>query len=710
MAKEIVPVGTSETPELEEEKKQVKSWLRTIASTEKWNDGIHQKRGTKRFIDEYKGKWDFLESSVSIPIIPINLVYAFVKTDVARMSYRDPWITVNPKRVEDIGAAQIAEQVLNYTWRDLRMKSQIKQGVTEADLAGYSWIKVGYAAEFGTVESRPKQRSPGRPAKVSEVETNEYIRSENVFAYYVPYKDVIWDPSATFPATDNARWMAHRVVKPYRAVKGSGIYKHVDDIRVSAEPSDPMNPFESQDANQEAFGKDVRSVVLWEIYDLDHKTITTISPGCAFKLREVPLPDYLNGSFPFVMISYTPVPGEAHPLSEVAPHEGQIIELTKLLSIELNHLKRWNRMLLMVEGCMTESEESKFKDAQDGAIIKVQPVAGKALGDNILPVPYAPIQSDIYGVWNQIFQIWQQIAGQTSPDQGGQARTQTRTLGELQLSIEGGHARSDEKLDVLEDCIAEVARKMLNIMQKKFDLPKLARIVGDKAVREKILKILPGRPSAQPQMPGQGQEGDANPVASQSYTGDFGFSWNKTDIFGEMDVDVLAGSTIPLDRQAQIKIMESIFPFLEAVGIEPGSPASKAFAREYMRLTGLLSLDTVMDIADQTPPAPDPKMAETQMKMQTKAAETQMKMQAKTADAQMKLQSKEQESQIKLEAMKQEAMLKEQGMAQDISMKQAMNQMDMQKKVMEQILYHNRLQHEEEVSQNGGSSNGKHQN
>jgi hypothetical protein len=259
---------------------------------------------------------------------------------------------------------------------------------------------------------------------------------------------------------------------------------------------DPNVPYDTPDSLKEGFGKDVRSVVLWEIYDLDHQTITTVSPGCEYKLREVPLPDYLNGGFPFIQFSFNPIPGDVYPLSDIAPHEGQIIELIKILSIEINHLKRWNRQMVVDADTFTPDEAAKFKDANDGAIITAQTTGAK---DKIFIPPYAPVQSDVYQIWNQVYDVWRSISGQTQTDQGGQAKTQTRTLGELRMQLQGGHARSEEKVDVLEDSIAEVAKKLLSIIQKKYDLPKITRLVGPKSVQKKILKTLPQRPSAQPQ-------------------------------------------------------------------------------------------------------------------------------------------------------------------------------------------------------------------
>ncbi len=670
-------VGISETPNASSEKQEVEAWLRTIQGTVQFRDQIGNKSGWKRFVNEYKGNWDFLQSAVSIPVVPINLVFAYAKTEIARLYFKDPWITVNAKRVEDVGAAQIAEQIVNYTWGELKLKNQIKLALLETILVGHSWIKIGYAAEFGTAESQPKEneKKPGRPRKYSQVDTNEYIKSENVFAYYVPYKDIIFDPSATFPCTHNARWMAHKIVKPYRAIVDSGIYQNTDELKPSAFVDDPNVPYDTPDSIKESFGRDVRSVTLWEIYDLDNQVIRTVSPGMTKYLREIPLPEYLNGGFPFVQFYFNPVPGDVYPMSDIAPHEGQIIELTKILSIELNHLKRWNRQMVVDADTFTEQEMAKFKDANDGAIIQAQTAGAK---DKIFIPPYAPVQSDAYGIWNQVYDVWRSIAGQTQTDQGGQAKTQTRTLGELRMQMMGGKARADEKVDVLEDCIADVARKLLSIMQKN-DLPKIARIVGPRAVQKKIMQSLPQRPSAQPMMPGQpaqpGQpppQSQPNPVAGQSFQQDFAFSWNRQDILGDMDVDVLAGSTVPMDRESQLQIMEKMVPVLQMAGVSPGSPAAKEFAREFSRLVGLMGMETVMDMADQSPPQPPPKMMETQAKIQAKQAESKIKIQGQQQSNQLKAQ----EAQIKLQALKEKA-----------AVDKVKHQHDIQKTMVQSILH-----------------------
>lgn len=682
MAKNDDDVGTGETPDTSSEKNEVESWLRTISKAELTRDNEGKKAGWKRFIDEYKNEWGFLQGQVSIPIIPINMIYAYTKTEIARLYFKNPWITVNAKRLEDVGAAQIAEQIINYTWGELALKQEIKKALLESILVGHSYMKVGYAAEFGTVESQPQdeKRGPGRPPKkkLAEIETSEYIKSENVFAYHVPYKDVIFDPSATFPPTHNARWMAHKIVKPLRAVKESGIYDHIDDLKTTSSIEDSNIGYDTSINSNEEMNQDIRSVTLWEIYDLDNMRVCTVSPGCPYYLNEIAYPEYLSGGFPFSMLAFNPVPGEVYPMSDVAASEGLSIEMTKIVAIWINHLKRHNRQILIEPDLFTDAELDKFKDGNDGAIIKANgPIEGKYF------IPqYPPVQTDSYQIYNEAYKLYQVVSGQTPTDQGGQAQAPTRTLGELRLQMEGGHARSAEKVDVLEEFIAEVARKLLSIMQKKYDLPKIVRIIGPESVQKKLQSSLPQRPSAQPQL----ANGQPNPIQGQSSTSELGFSWNRQDILGEMDVDVVAGSTVPMDRESQLQTLEKMIPLLPAAGVTPGSPAAKAYAREIFRLIGIKSVEAIIDLVDQNPvpQQPDPKLIEIQANVK----------------------AKEQESQVKIQGMKQQQEIKLQGMQAKLQMEQEKHKLKTHSNIINTILEGVRASQTSTTEDNGNGFKG----
>lgn len=622
--------GLAVPPDSDEEKIDVKKWSGIIGRTEAWRNQTGDKAGWPRFVKEFKGDWDSLQSSVDIPMIPINLVFAFVKTEVARMYFRDPWITVNPKRQEDLGAARIAEQLINYMWQEIALKRELKLAMMDALIVGHGWIKLGYTAKIGKKEVVESKRGPGRPKKDEPpMDSNEYVQSENVFAYHVPFDQVLFDPSATWPVTNSARWMAFKTVKPLSVVQNCGLYKPevVDTLKGSETPPPQA-------------GSEGKWVAIYEIWDKDHKLVKTVSPGCEKYLREPMDWDYEFDGFPAEMISFNPVPNEPYPLSDIAPWEGQVVELMKMHSIMVNHLKRWNRQIFLKAGLVTEEEKAKFKQSIDGAIIEYQ-----GNKEDIFVPPYAAVQQDIYGVWNLTMDIFRNVGGQSEVERGAAAKSATRTLGELRLAMQGSRTRADEKVDMLEESITSIARKLLTIMQKKFDIPKIIRIIGPRALEK--AQIL-DRPSAQ------------GPEAQTAYSSNNSFSVTKEDIKGEMDIDCLAGSTIPLNKENQLEIMEKLTPNLEFVGIKPGSKAAREYGREYLRLVNIISLERIMDIADEEAknPQPDPEMMKAQMDAQQSQQEAQLSAQAQQQKAaldqqamQQKMQVDQQKAQLDLKAV-----------------------------------------------------------
>lgn len=593
--------GAGETPDDGPEKEEVKAWANTIQKTLAWRDNIAAKARWAEFIDEYKGKWDHVAGGMDINIVPLNLVLAYVKTEIARLYFRDPWITVNAKKLEDLGSAQIAEALVNYLWGELNLKHEIKRALLDALLVGHGWIKLGYSAKFGTVESKPEDGDTKK-----QVMPTQFIQSENVFAYHVPWRDVLFSPDSLRPPYDS-RWLAFRVTKPLRAIKESGIYKNVDDLK----PSE----YKEKNAKDDHM-VDVKTATLWEIWDMDNKKVRTISVGHEKYLREIDWPYEMPG-FPAVMFGFTPIPGEPYPMSDIAPGEPQIIEAMKMMAIMLNHLKRWNRQIFMQESFMTELEEAKFKNSVDGAIIHTQ---GKP-ADGIYIPPYAPVQQDIYAVWNLIMDIFRNVVGQSEVDRGGKATAQTRTLGELRAQLQGGRSRADEKVDLLEDQISEVAKKLLMISKEKLTKPRIIRIIGEKAMQDAVMK---NRPSA-------GDQGAFAGPGMMTTTG--------ADLPDDMDVDTLAGSTIPLNKENKIQILSEFTPLLQFMGIQPGSQASREYGREVLREVDIKAMERIMDIANQEAGQPSPEQQQQQQEQQMEQAKMQQDMQSKQQDQQMKMQS-----------------------------------------------------------------------
>lgn len=101
-----------------------------------------------------------------------------------------------------------------------------------------------------------------------------------------------------------------------------------------------------------------------------------------------------------------------------------------------------------------------------------------------------------------------------------------------------------------------------------------------------------------------------------------------------------------MDKESNLEVMEKMIPLLPAAGITPGSPAAKQYAREIFRMIGNQSLEAIMDLADQSPPQPNPKMMEVVAKVQGKQAETKTKIEGMKAQQQIKLQGMKEKLQV----------------------------------------------------------------
>ena len=145
-----------------------------------------------------------------------------------------------------------------------------------------------------------------------------------------------------------------------------------------------------------------------------------------------------------------------------------------------------------------------------------------------------------------------------------------------------------------------------------------------------------------------------------------------------------------MDKESTLEIMEKLIPLLPAAGVAPGSPAAKQYAREMFRLIGNQSLESVMDLAEQSPPQQNPKMMEIQAKVKAKQQETEAKIKGKQQETQVKIQGQLAQQKIKQESMQQKLVHDHQK-----------NKMDTHKNIINTILQSVR------ASQgNGGQENG----
>lgn len=490
------------------EKEAVHRWHDRISTSKKYRDRMAEQYGWERFVREYKGKYDITLGSrkgrINVP--PINQVFSYVQSDIAGMYFRDPYLTVIPKKSGTVRGAAIMEAALNYHWRELKIKEEIEYAMLDADLVGHGWMKDGYNLD------------------IEGSDDNARVKKEGMYVGQVSWRDVVFNIGSRRPPKD-CLWMAHRIVRPREQAVLR--YTFLSDIEGSTHPH-----LQEGDVAQSQFKDDVRVVIFWEVHDaLKRETFLLVEGYDKYVKKPTPWPEHVE-EFSLSMLWYYQMPDEPYPMSPIAPWEPQILETNKLFAQALNHVKRWNRQAFVRSSGMTDEEKDKFEEGVDGSIIEV-PGQG-SMADMLRFADFGTLPPDIYLLLDRLAGIERETNGQPEFERGGVTKTNTRTLGELEQIATGSKTRMDKRVDRLETYMESVARHLLAHMKANFDVEQTARIVDE--TPEEVIEAFKDK---------------FNPE-----TGTVVFS--KEDIAGEYDVEVKAGSTLPLNKQARVMILREV--------------------------------------------------------------------------------------------------------------------------------------------------------
>ena len=518
-------------------KLSARDWLKRIDRSKKYRDQIKDKQEWSDILDCYKGDYKTKGNPIKSP--PINIVYGYVQTGIARIYFRDPHISVNPVGAEFLNSARIKELQVNQDFKELGLKNQAERVLIDTFLIGHGWIKVGYHSEIGekTGES-PNEKS-------------EYIKKEGIFAEFVPWEDVLFDIVLCKDPPHDCGWIAHRIVRPIEEIKNSSKYKHTDKLKANVTEKD----YRGEKVDETMKDQESELVEFWEIWDMENKKIICVVQESDDFIREEDNKLEMTGS-PFSMLKFNLVSGEPYPMSDIFIIKPQILERIKLRAGMLNHIKRWSRQLSIEKGAMTKEEMEKFEQGQDGAVTQRE----KGFAPPVA-IEYANLQGEIFGLDDLIQKDMDAVIGQTQVDRGGQAPQEAhgkKLKYELQQEQSASQGRQGKRQDRLEDFLEEVADKIIALRQQFQDTPKYVPLEGMKP--EEISTQFPGL------------ESDG-----------MGVSYTKQNLQGKHTVDAKVGSTLPMNRENRIKIIEALLQQGPAVGIVPGSPVSFELGKELIR-------------------------------------------------------------------------------------------------------------------------------
>ena len=571
------------------EGQEVQKWITRIEQSQRFRKRIGERFRWIRLIDEYKGYFQGLTDSTDIYIPSLNYMFAYVKSEIPALYLRDPKIKVNPKNNTSILSAKIIEKAINYIWRAKKIKRENKKNIFDNFVMGHSWFKTGYTGKFGSIED-------------ANGNTYEFIESEDFFGYRVPNENITFNPDAQDPPYD-CRWVAHEVWMPLEEAKANKAFKHTEDLTASHPSVEEWGILSTSPAEDINRGDpDVSKCKLYEVWDKKTQTVFIISQGCPYYIQTPKKWPYKLKGFPFSFLRLNDDPASPYGIPDCYMFEPQVMELMKIRASELDHLKRFNRQLLVAEGHISDDAMALFTQAITGATIPVR-TDGKPISEIVMPVQYPQMPPDAYAIEDRIKMDIIKISGQSDLDQGSMQKTATRSLGELQQIQEGGTKRRAEKVDILHDFVIDIASNYISLLQQLADVPFYVRVSGEDA--QTVIEGLKKRPSAQ--MPG-------------SETTNRGFTFTKEDIQGEFDLEIVPGSTAPLNQQNQWELLTGLAELAPKAGAIPGGPFMGAVAQKLAELTDMPEL--ILAMQKEAEMASQMKQEQQQQQQQVQDAQT----------------------------------------------------------------------------------------
>lgn len=539
-------------------------------SVEYWKNAIHrgiayqEKYGNSRDWSQwdkfYKGEWGTLNQS-----LPMNFMFSLFRTSIPQTYFRDPRVNVIARKYGMEAAARVLESIDNWLIQEMNLKAHFKRAMLYAMLHGTGILKVGYDSEFGmqrellegVVETEfgmadlSNETLTGRNLKdFTRTEYNASVVPGRPWALPVHARDFILEPGAL--SIDEARWCAHRILRPVDDVRldekydpserkkvepgQMESYKDHDAPRLldwadDADTADIPNNRGSdvlKDKNRDEFAE------LWEIHDAKSETVKVITMDGKDYLRDEVDELQIDG-LPFVAFSFNPSPDSFWGISDAQVLHPQQEELNDIRELQQRYRREGLRKLITRRGALSEEAKKALKSAKPDAFVELDNMDAMArLADQII-VMERQLPADIMAWGEQITQDMRDLAGLGRNQMGDYDSSSRRSATEAGIVQQNAQIRIDERRDIMADVLTRVMRKCNQMVFKFWTAPQVARVTGPDGAMHWV-----------------------------QYTGE--------EIQGEYDYRVEPDDALPLTKQTRQQQSVALFQAIAPVLMQMGPP------------------------------------------------------------------------------------------------------------------------------------------
>lgn len=539
---------------------------RRIDAATRWRDEMGYDNLWRRMTDLYRGKHWPRGSVTPEDMITVNLAFSTINVIAPSVSVNHPKIVVTPNSEENQDRAAFVEAVVNHLWRHHDFRKPFRRAVKDFLIFGHSWIKVGWQfleqertlsdaerdemleealGEADAFASEDPILAGGLPTDEEMAanipQTAMMVVEDQPFVERISPFDVLIDPEAT--CIEDAKWIAQRIVRPLEAARTDRRYKASARKNLSADSLLYSMYSVSTRQEQEEYLDTEERCVVYEYYDIAENTLSVLpQSGDQFLIDPIAMP-YAYGQ-PFVMMRNYDIPDYFYPMGDLEALESLQQELDKTRSQMMNARKRYARKYLYHERSFGPEGREALESDTDGRLVPVVD-ENKPLGETVVPMPQTPLSPEIYNMSEIVEADINTVSG-VSEYARGQMPEIRRTATEASIIADAGNARAADKLATVELAIAQIGRRVIQLMQQFMTGEQMAQ-VADKG-------------------------------------GSLFVPYGRDDITGEYDFSVEAGSTQPINdtirKQQAVSLLNALAPLVGTV-IDPQALAKHVLSNGF---------------------------------------------------------------------------------------------------------------------------------
>lgn len=456
----------------------VRQWQALIRQGMKFQEVYGDAKNWERYKKYYRQQF---RSNV----VPVNLVFAMLRSLVPQVYFRNPRIVVTPTRpglLPELNA-RVIQRVDNWIIREMGLKNQYKKMIQDAFICGTASGVLGYDSEFGfdtkLAGDQPMTMS-GFNDKGEKIEYNANVAPGMPWFLRSRPEDIIFPWGCT--GVDNSRWYAMRVMRPLDDVKQDKKYSNTRDLKGAFVPTITTADGTKQlfDANNgSAKEQTVEWVELFEVHDLSTGKVyvLTMQEGQDKFLRSDVDEMQIDG-LGIETLSFNPDSDYIYGVPDAKIIEPQMLELIDIRTQAQKHRRINVLKTLIRKGVLSKEDMQKVLSSDVGAFAEID--SEGSLADNILNLSpgVSGILQDLAIQGNIAKEEANEIVGVPRTAQGAyQGKTHISATETDKVAASFG-IRLDERRDIVSDSILRVLRRVNQIIFTRWTNERVTDIIG----------------------------------------------------------------------------------------------------------------------------------------------------------------------------------------------------------------------------------------